>query len=194
MIGEIKMNIRIIKIVIVLIILSSLITGCDFVKGKNGFEKFKLGTTFEECKRQLGNYKIEIDGYERMKIENYMELSGKQVTLMLTFTNELKIDNLMQNLDDYRLIIYSFSIRDVDDNYNRKIVEDFCKLFGEPDFNDFYEDDANDKGYRNATWKLGGYNISITDNTSNKAKSFILISFKLNDNSREKFKEYVKQN
>jgi hypothetical protein len=188
------MDIRFVKVIIILISFNFSITGYNAKMEKVEFDHFKYGITFEECKKQLENYDIETRGNETIEIANYMSLNEKEVSLYLNFSNELMISSNMENLDDYRLITYAYSIKGVNYKYNKKIVEDFCKLYGEPTTNDFFEKNAIDSDVRSARWELDDYSILITDNTNsqNSSNSFIYVGFRLSGNEREKFKQYVK--
>lgn len=186
------MNKKCVRIFTMLFVFSLLLTGftgCSNAKVKDKFDHFIFGTTFDMCKEQFKNYKIETEGNEYIEIENYKTIDGKQLSLTLSFTNRLVIDSDMKELDDYRLTNYSYSIREVDNNYSKQLVENFCKVYGEPESNNYFELSAKDTEWRSAIWNTADINIQIHDIIN--SNSFTFIGFRIADNDRKNFKKYV---
>lgn len=191
MIGVVKMIQRFKKVTTILLFLCILLTGCNTTKKKDEYKIFEFGSTVSVCKKKFENYKVENFENGMMKVHKYTSLNGKDVDLLLNFSGELMIDDTMKFLDDERLILYTFSVKDVDYNFNLIFVDKFIKLYGQPTTNDFSNKDAKDMYSRTAVWKMEDCDISIYDHIG-KDSSFISLSFKPNDKIREKFKQYIK--
>ncbi|WP_433944940.1 hypothetical protein [Paenibacillus sp. SN-8-1] len=178
---------------LIIMTLIAFVSGCT---NQKTFDDFSIGMTLNEGKDKLAQYPFVIRDnldIKTLEIDNYTKLYGKDVELRVNFTNSIAIDQQMdeKQLDDFRLILYNYSVENVDEAYARKVLDGLIQDYGEPKRNDFLSKENDDKVYKDVKWDLEDYELLLDYEYPKNGKNFLYIRFGINDHGRQQFKKYV---
>ncbi|RUT28032.1 hypothetical protein EJP77_18625 [Paenibacillus zeisoli] len=181
--------------VLIIMILIAFVSGCTSHKT---FDEFSIGMTLKEGKDKLAQYPFVIrDNLDitTMEIDNYMKLYEKDVVLRVNFTNSIAFDQQTdeKQLDDFRLLLYNYSVENVDEAYAKKVLDGLVQEYGEPKRNDFLSMENDDKVYKDVYWDLEDYELMMNYEYPKDGKNYVYIRFVINDNGRQKYKKYIRE-
>lgn len=181
--------------VLIIMILIAFVSGCTIHKT---FDDFSIGMTLNEGKDKLAQYPfvIQDNGYfTTLEIDNYMKLYGKDVVLRVNFSNSIAFDQQMdeKQLDGFRMLLYHYSVENVDEAYAKKVLDGLIHEYGEPKRNDFLSMENDDKVYKDVYWDLEDYELMMNYEYPKDGKNYVYIRFGINDHGRQKYKKYIRE-